>query len=301
MNNYRFDEHYVEALRYAMLRQETRSYVLPQIDKSLRRLGVKDECAADVISLLAKILSGAALYELVTQFQTKWRPHLDRVYLRDYELTRWEFIKQFVFPNIGNGNKLGRTLDVGCERGCVSASLVNQGMSASVVGIDASDFSSEWHEREASVLKAMRFESVRVSRIEDWLHSAGRFDTILLFYVLHHSEEFWSARTLQALQGSLSNNGQLIVVEDSLAFGGSPLEDPNDLTRIWRGWATKNELYCLTAAYDAQVILDFVAVQLLAGFWDVRMPCNYKRLLNGKEYFRRLVTKSCKPRISGFQ
>jgi 2-polyprenyl-3-methyl-5-hydroxy-6-metoxy-1,4-benzoquinol methylase len=302
MHNY--DEHYVEALQFAMRRYETRSYILPRIDDSLRQLKVNPKCVNNIISLLAclieKKITGTILAEQVSRFQKDWRPHLDRVYLHDYEETRWAYMSEFVFSKIEGGNILGRCLDVGCGRGCVTANMVKNDMVSAIVGIDAEDFRREWRERESLVRKHMKFESVQVSRIEDWLRSAGQFDTILLFYVLHHSEEYWCARTLRALRRSLMPGGRLIVLEDSLASDGIPLNDGRNLTSIWRGWAAKANVYSFTAAFDAQVILDFVAVQLLAGFWDVRMSCNYKINKDWEKLFQEIGYRVMQTTFIGF-
>jgi 2-polyprenyl-3-methyl-5-hydroxy-6-metoxy-1,4-benzoquinol methylase len=284
MLEYSFDDHYVEALRYAMRRWETRNYVLERIDKSLHTLGLHENCVMAVISLITDLfrrkVSAIQLAEQVSTFQKDWRIHLDRRYLTEYETTRWRFMLDYVFglAEPDNQYKLGRCLDVGCGRGCITASLYREKLASSIVGIDASDFTSEWNERLSDFEgRAIEFRSVPMGHVETWLQKAGPFDTIMLLYVLHHSEEHWAARTLEALKGSLSPKGRLFVLEDSLDLNGAPLSDNLGLTRMWRDWAYAKKPYCLTAAYDAQVILDFVAVQLLAGFWDVRMPCNYRK------------------------
>lgn len=295
--NYKFDQHYVEALRFAMSNSPSRDYILHQLDSSLRLLKIKSDCITDVLSLLINLTNGGPFEELLNKFQNKWRPHLDRVYLRDYENTRWGFFEKFVFSSPQN---LGRCLDVGCGRGCITANIIERGIASSIVGIDAEDFTSEWRERDSLLGKPIKFETVQVSRIEDWLQSEGQFDTILLFYVLHHSEEYWCARTLQALYRSLSKGGKIIVVEDSLSPTSEPIEDSQHLTKSWRRWVEGKKVYPLTAAYSVQVILDFVAVQILAGFVDVRMPCNYKTTKEWEVLFQDIGYHVLKSNYIGF-
>lgn len=302
MTEYLFDDHYVEALRFAMHRWPTYQYILKQVGDSLNKIGLRKNCVVAVVSLLTEIykqeVSASQLAELVTRFQKDWRIHLDHKYLDEYETTRWHFMSEYVFPGKAEV-QLGRCLDLGCGRGCITANLYQENLASSVVGIDASDFTHEWNERlsewernsgQFQDGRSVEFTSVPIGQIKTWLQKAGPFDTILLLYVLHHSEEYWATRTLEAIKGSLSSKGRLIILEDSLDPNPSviPISDKFDLTRIWRDWAHSEKTYCLTPAYDAQVVLDFVAVQLLAGFWDVRMPCNYRTSVEWQRCFEQI-------------
>ena len=299
MTQYFFDEHYVEMLRAAMRRWETRQYVLQRLDESLRSLGLHENCIIAIISILTEFLrqpiTGGQLTERVIAFQRDWRIHLDRRYLKDYEATRWSFMSQYVFKE--HDSSVRRCLDVGCGRGCVTATIFREKLARSVVGIDASNFTNEWNERISESVgtyndkkAVVEYKTVPIGQIESWLNQAGQFDLILLFYVLHHSEEYWAGKTLDALKGRLTDGGRVIVLEDSLEIDPavSPVSDNLNLTRIWRNWATSAKLYSLTPAYDAQVILDFIAVQLLAGFSDVRMPCHYKPSHEWRSYFQQI-------------
>lgn len=299
MSQYSFDEHYVEMLRAAMCRWETRQYVLHRLDDSLRVLGLHESCVNAIISILTEFVrqpvSPRFLTERLQEFENEWRVHLDRKYLRDYEARRWEFMSKYVLNVVPA--PVNRCLDVGCGRGCITATIFQQKLAKSVVGIDASDFKKEWNERlsESAITgnqtkAAVEYKSVPIGQIESWLKHAGQFDLILLFYVLHHSEEYWTNKTLESLKARLSDQGRIIILEDSLEVAESVLavSDPLDLTRIWRQWATSAGPYTLTPAYDVQVVLDFIAVQLLAGFCDVRMPCQYRTNNEWKRYFQLL-------------
>lgn len=310
MAQYSFDEHYVDMLRSAMCRWETRQYVLHRIDDSLRVLGLHKNCVNAIISILTEFvrqpISPSQLTERLQAFENEWRIHLDRRYLREYEATRWQFMSKYVL-NVVAG-PVNRCLDVGCGRGCVTATLFQQKVAKSVVGIDASNFKKEWNERisesettgdQAKV--TVEFKTVPIGQIEPWLKHAGQFDLILLFYVLHHSEEYWASKTLESLKSCLSDQGRIIVLEDSLDVGGvAAASDPLDLTRVWRQWATSAGAYTLTPAYDAQVLLDFIAVQLLAGFSDVRMPCHYRTNNGWRDYFHQLGFEVEKEMYIGF-
>jgi SAM-dependent methyltransferase len=299
MSQYLFDEHYVDMLRSAMRRWETRQYVLQRLDESLRSIEVHENCIIAIISILTDFLrqpvTAADLTERVTAFQRDWRVHLDRKYLNDYEATRWSFMSEYVFKE--QRVPVGRCLDVGCGRGCITATVFREKLAGSVVGIDASNFTHEWNERVSESIGLNRqkkavveYKTVPVGQIDSWLNQAGQFDLILLFYVLHHSEEYWAGKTLDRLKGQLTEGGRVIVLEDSLEVNPTvdPVSDTFDLTPIWRNWVSPTTLYCLTPAYDAQVILDFIAVQLLAGFSDVRMPCHYKTNNEWRTYFEQI-------------
>ena len=311
MAQYSFDEHYVEMLRSAMCRWEARQYVLHRLDDSLRMLGLHENCVNAIISILTEFvrqpISPGHLAELLQDFESEWRIHLDRRYLRDYEATRWQFMSKYVLNVVTT--PVNRCLDVGCGRGCVTATLFQEKLVKSVVGIDASDFKKEWNERVSEsamtgtqTKAAVQYKSVPIGHIESWLKHAGQFDLILLSYVLHHSEEYWASKTLNSLKARLSEEGRIIIVEDSLEVDGTvpAAGDPLDLTRVWRQWAISAGTYSLTPAYDAQVILDFVAVQLLAGFSDVRMPCHYRTNDAWRAYFQQLGYEIENVRYIGF-
>jgi hypothetical protein len=97
-----------------------------------------------------------------------------------------------------------------------------------------------------------------------------------MFYVLHHSSTYWVNRTLSALSTALHSAGTLAIIEDSLIYQDTPQADPEGLFNQWKVWTENTNVYDLSVGYDVQVILDFVAVQLLANFSDVEMPCNYQ-------------------------
>lgn len=300
-----YNDDYVETLCSAMGRSATRSYVLPRLEHSLARIGIERDCIEAVILLLVGLLGrdafdGQKLSDEVSKFQDAWRPHLNRVYLSDYEAIRWRFITKYVLDRLQEGKELGRCLDVGCGRGCVTSMLITEHIASEAVGIDAANFESEWRERLSSTTRGQRYQQVSIGDVDDWLKSSGPFDTLLLLYVLHHSDKYRASRTLRALCRNVRPGGRVIVLEDSLVLDRQPLEDPFNLTPVWREWAMSEQLYCLSVGYDAQVVLDFVAVHLLAGFREVRMPCNYRIGSDWVQFFAKLGYETVQMENIGF-
>jgi SAM-dependent methyltransferase len=275
-----------------MRRGTVRAYVLRRLYESLSRIGIGADCTADILKLLSNLSLGAdngsSLAGKVSEFQSLWRRHLDRAYLEGYEETRWNFLSEYVLGKLQDPQSLGRCLDIGCGRGCITAQFATGGRITEIVGIDAADFSSEWRERLSITRRAVRFDRVPVGLLDSWLPTAGQFDTVLMFYVLHHSNELWAARTLRNLRPSLRPQGRIIVLEDSLIGDKPPISDPFKLVDTWHDWAISERLFTLTSAFDAQVVLDFVAVQLLAGYYEVRMPCNYRLGKDWNDFFCQL-------------
>lgn len=279
MNEMELATDYISMLRSAMCRPAVRTFVLSRLEISLESIGIDPLCRTEILQVLMTLVSDATvskhnLANAMTNFQNRWRTHLDRAYLQGYESTRWDFARKFVFNNLSS--PLGRCLDVGCGRGCVTTSIVEHGIATEAVGIDAADFTNEWRERFASGRRNVSFHRVAVEDIARWALANGKFDTILLFYVLHHSNDYWVAKTLDGISSALKNKGLIIIVEDSFVEDAAPNEDKSQLYQQWAGWTNGTRSYLLSVGYDVQVVLDFVAVQLLARFSDVRMPSNYK-------------------------
>jgi len=287
MEKLRFSADYITMLRSAMCRPEARAFALSRLEISLGSIGIDPICRREILQFLMTFIRDGEIYEYelvsaILNFERRWRTHLDRVYLRDYESTRWEFAQRFVFSKLPSS--LGRCLDVGCGRGCITASIVQHGIAEEAVGIDETDFSNEWRERLANSHTTANFQHIKVDNITRWaLTNRRRFDAIILFYVLHHSIDYWVSKTLHSLLLLLKNDGVLVVLEDAFVEGVPPTEDNNRLYPQWENWTNMTQSYYLSVGYDIQVIMDFVAVQLLAGFKDVKMPCNYK---TSKEWIR---------------
>ena len=79
---------------------------------------------------------------------------------------------------------------------------------------------------------------------------------------------------------------RLIVLEDACSIDCPPEYDRDHINDLWASVAQSSEVYSLTDTFHIQVILDFVAVQLLANFTDVEMPCSYKRSDEWECFFR---------------
>ncbi len=276
-------EDYADILSCAMKRSNVRTYALSRLEVTLGEIGIDTDCVKQITRILLEIFNdeqftAKKLSELISKFHSEWEPHLYRAYFSDYESIRWKFISNLVIDKLGSiKSNLGRCLDVGCGRGCVTESLISQGYAASAWGIDAVDFSGHWKERRSGK-GGLQFKKVPIQHIGGWLKVSEKFDTVFLFYVLHHSNDYWAARTIREIRRYLKPDGIVVVLEDSLLTDkdSDSKNDPYNLTIAWRQWAANDLPYCLSVGFDIQVVLDFVAVQLLAGFREVSMPCNYK-------------------------
>lgn len=280
------DDEYVNILSYAIKRNKVRNYVFDRLEYSLQDINIHQNCINDIIKILIDIynkegMTGIQLTEMITLFQNEWRPHLNRAYLQDYEELRWEFMaKEVLFKIKPTAQNFGRCLDVGCGRGCITKSLVSHGHATTAIGIDAIKFKGEWRERRTGK-QLPQFHHVPIQDFGNWLSEFDDFDTVFLFYVLHHSKDYWVVRTLTELYKHLKPGGQIIILEDALFIeeieeDGDFNADRKRMLAEWRQWANNDHPYNLSIGFDVQVVLDFVAVQILAGFAAVSMPCNYK-------------------------
>lgn len=271
-----------------------RTFAVERLEISLARIQVHANCARDVIAALNSLLTVTtreAFFEGIKKFRSTWRSHLARVYFQDYERVRWDYFRRHVVECLlADSGDLGLVLDVGCGRGCITAQLVAGGLVKAAVGIDAVSFDGEWNERRAAVETRLSFEHVGVAAFDEWLATKHRFDTIFFSYVLHHSEEFWALRTLRSALSRLPPKGRIVILEDS--FGNNKAKnDPFHLVDRWRELSVSSLAYGTTPAFDVQVILDFVAVQLLAQFDEVAMPCNYRRMDEWEAVFQTIGAK----------
>lgn len=293
---------YFETLRYAMRNGRARTFAIERLENSFERISINQKCTQDIVATLNGLLLDQdlkAFEEAVSKFRSTWRAHLARVYFHDYEETRWKFFRKFVVEAIDDGAQLGSALDVGCGRGCLTARLAQENLVSAITGVDAVAFDGEWRERVSAVRTGLRFEHVGVAGFEQWLAQQTGFDTVFLSYVLHHSEDYWAARTLHAVVNRLRRGGRVIVLEDS--FGdGTPMDDPFELSGRWSQLSKVDGPYPVSPAFDVQVILDFVAVQLLAQFDEVAMPCNYRRMEEWTVLFEAVGAQVQRSRFIGF-
>lgn len=277
---------FMNILSCAIKREKAFNYVQNRLEFSLQDIGIEKDCFDDIANILLDIyskkeLTGAELSQKISQFQKEWRPHLNRAYLWDYERLRWEFIATQILDKVKTEtHDFGRCLDIGCGRGCITESLVAKNYARYATGIDSVDFKGEWRERRTGT-ERLSFEYVPVQDFGSWISECKGFDTVFLFYVLHHSTDYWASRTLSEILRCINKRGQIIVLEDSLFM--EEIEEHNQLNKNsqriiteWRQWAENEHPYNRSVGFDIQVILDFVAVQMLAGFKDVNMPFNYK-------------------------
>lgn len=299
-------------LHNSVKREAVREYAMNRLKVSLHDINIGSECISDILRVIVDIYNALdfdadVLSDYVTAFRKKWCLHLNNIYFINYENIRWKFIKDIVLKEIDE-SVLGRCLDIGCGRGCITESLISFGYANSAIGIDdVKAFEMEWKERirylEINEVGQLGFDHVKVQNIGNWLNINAlnkRFDTIFLFYVLHHSNDYWINRTLKAIMNYIKNDGYIVVLEDSLLKDKEPKYDPFSLYKRWTDWLGNDNIYNLSIGYDIQVVLDFVAVQLLAGFSDVSMPCNYKLGAEWEELFEKIGLKIEKSVNIGF-
>jgi len=296
---------YIQLLHQAIRDPLAWSYIARRLSLSLQNIGIAHECILDIISILQQFETPKCeeidVGSDLLNFQKKWRRHLDRVYFSDYESLRFPFLKTNVFDAIQSDYNLGSCLDVGCGRGCLSGQILKQGFANKVVGIDQANFESEWRERTIESSTAnLSFAMVPIDGLRIWLETQQLFDTFLMCYVLHHSNEYWTVRTLLDIQQAMTKKSRLIIVEDSFFSTAEAKHDPFHIVPLWISLCSTSKIYTTTSAYHIQTVLDFVAVQFLANFNEVDMSCNYKTSEDWIEMFKKLNFNICTSEYIGF-
>ena len=123
---------------------------------------------------------------LVTGFKSRWRR---QVIGRAYETARE--VAEVIPPE-------GRVLDVGCGHGFVAYHLTAM-RRANVVGLDLAS-------RVDAPINYMSYDGTRIPA------SDGSFDTVLLCYVLHHTQDI--SVVLNEVSRVVRKDGVVIVYED---------------------------------------------------------------------------------------
>jgi 2-polyprenyl-3-methyl-5-hydroxy-6-metoxy-1,4-benzoquinol methylase len=288
------NEDYIAQLRAAVRSETVRRFVKSRLTESLTQIGIDPGCIGDIHEILESLwyrrkLTLESLLEARTTFQSSWRVHLNRTYFIEYEGLRWSYLEELIFNDIDPDIRLGRCLDIGCGRGWLTSKLLTSGKADSVLGIDAAAYLPEWNERLAQAkTPGLKFEQVPIGRFSDWAQAQARFDTVLMLYVLHHSNDFWAVKTLDALRYAMSPLSRLIVLEDSCSTAVAPRYDRGNIGPLWAELASSSRVYGLTDAFHIQMVLDFVAVKLLADFDAVDMACTYKRVDEWTRLFQEL-------------
>jgi SAM-dependent methyltransferase len=301
-----FADFYVQLLRRAVRNPMVWQFSISRLSASLGSIGIDKSCVTDIISLLQAIdapqdSSAPSLAGKIASFQSDWRPHLDRAYFIKYEKIRWSFFLQHVLDRIDPSKQFGRCLDLGCGRGCLTAGLRQCGATSDIVGVDQAHFQSEWRERKfAAKLIGLDFQHVSVADFAQWFCTQSSFDTIFLNYVLHHSNQYWATQTLSDLRRGMKATTRIVVLEDTYFRKLAPLTDPFHLNDLWRDLADQAGPYRATSGFHIQALLDFVAVQLLANFREVDMPCNYERGEEWEAHFVALGFKVLQREYVGF-
>jgi SAM-dependent methyltransferase len=302
----KLSDEYIAQLRAAMRSAPVRSFVHDRLTKSLSAIDIDQACIVAIKRVLdfftyRKILTPELVTAAMAEFQKAWRVYLNRKYFIDYEVLRWPYLRDYVLREIDSNLRMGRCLDIGCGRGWLTSQLVLSGMADSAVGIDAAEYEPEWKDCLTRFKRtSLSFEREPVGELSDWVKRQSKFDTILMLYVLHHSTEYWGVRTLHSLLEVMSPGSRLIILEDSFSRTMPAKHDRDCIDKIWPSLSSTSEIYALTAAFHIQLVLDFVAVQLLANFSDVQMPCTYKRVDEWEHLFTQVGFRIEKSVYLGF-
>jgi hypothetical protein len=152
---------------------------------------------------------------------------------------------------------------------------VREGICSAATGIDAREFGPDWEDVK-SLCPDVSFCSVDVDQISAWLEQAPKPDVVLLSWVLHHSPPSDVVATLKALRTGIPGV-RIVVIEDTGFPNQACAEDPHGFGEGWSAWLRSCDEYRLSCGWSVQALLDFVAVQILARYSDVSMPCNYQR------------------------
>ena len=139
-----------------------------------------------------------------------------------------------------------------------------------------------------------------MGQLPRWLEGQGRFDTAFMFYVLHHSDEYWAAHTLRALRKRIETGGRLVVVEDALVVDAPPKSDPFGLIGQWKSWSTTEPLYCSRQP----LILRRSWTSSLYNCWPASPTCTCLVIIGrrwlGSHFLKRLVSRLSSRRTSAF-
>jgi hypothetical protein len=81
---------------------------------------------------------------------------------------------------------------------------------------------------------------------------------------------------------------RLVILEDSYSAELAAKHDHDGIAGLWASLGAASHVYALTDGFHIQTVLDFVAVQLLACFGDVEMPCTYRRMTEWESLFVQL-------------
>lgn len=283
---------YLTDLQACLSFDSARKYALESLESTLPDIGFDPVFVKDLTSLLSEIgrlPSTISFRYKIYEFRNKWRISLQRFYSWGYENKRIDFFKKYIFALLPEQPSC--ILDFGCGRGLFSEYLADWFPSANIIGIDESYFRYYW-EDIALRRPRVKFAQVRSREIARWLEAQAPFDCTIMLWVLHHSKPSEADRLLKLL-GSNGKAGDIFVCEDSFMKNAPPLADSFDFYHKWTEGAREEGF-----EPAAHAILDFVAVQVLAGYSNVAMPRNYRpgerwletlRHATGREVFAEFI------------
>lgn len=225
------------------------------------------------------------------EFRKRWQISLQRFYSWGYETHRIKFFEKYVYNELSAKPK--RILDLGCGRGLFSEYLSDRFPGAEIVGVDEAHFNDYWEDisrRRPNV----RFSEQHVKDLAEWFSGQQPFDFTIMLWVLHHSSLASTERMLKLL-GPNGRAGDLVICEDSWLPDKKPAANEFGFSEKWVD-GSRGEGF--EAA--AHAILDFVAVQVLAGYSNVAMPRNYLRGDKWAEIIERQTGRAVTANYIGF-
>ena len=251
------------------------AYTVDSLRITLREIDHSKLLVDSLVETLGRLRdSDASRHDgIVGEFCGQFSSELDCIYRGRYEAHRKEFFYRYVFPTIPRCDHI---VDLGCGRGWVSKWLHDMDVAKQVTGIDPVDFGSDWAQVRASNGSGIEFSHVAIADQEAWFAAAGPISAVLCSWMFHHSTDAELALSFRALSRDLRPGSHLIVLEDAMDLTASPDENNAGLFEKWCALGLSQGRIYTEQQFNAQVILDFVAVRMLARYSAVDMDFNYK-------------------------
>ncbi len=250
-------------------------FVVNSLEITLRDIGLPSTICNGIFDLVYSLAhtraEGAPFAHLFKQVTGRSSEEMHRTYSVGYADIRQAYFDKYVVDMLRD-NQMERVLDLGCGPGLVSSWLLRRGIASEVWGIDAADFAAHWSQLLNNNEHRLHFCVVRPEHQEHWMKQSDSFDCVMLSWVLHHSQEYEAVATLKALRNTQPHGLRVVILEDSHMDHQEPMTDPN---RFWPQW---QELLKDggSRAWQAQALLDYIAVRILAAYDEVNMPFHYR-------------------------
>jgi len=268
---------YQDVVRDVLSEQKKREFIVENLRNSMVRLGFSEALMSDFLDNIANLDLDALI--------DKHKEEFARVQLHHYfdEIVPGHF-KKYVLPEIP---KEGKILDLGCGRGTLLQTLVNEGFKNEMIGIDISS-TPEW---DAITSEQVRFEVVQENGFLDFIKKEEP-DHITVTWVLHHMEFEQQKRYLSSLYEVLKEGAVIVAIEDSYAETIPP-ETGEESWEAFKEWGV-DDRQKIMGAYD------WLANRVLSMRTTMPVPFAYRTLEGWKEIFEEVGFTVTKTRFLGF-